>query len=52
LKLAPGQKQGGFKYNPDEGTYHLKDGFSLPTDIYSNLFAHQKEGIKWLYGLY
>lgn len=24
----------------------------MPTDIYTNLFAHQKEGIKWLYNLY
>jgi SNF2 family DNA or RNA helicase len=53
IKLAEGQKPGGFKHDKDDtGNYFLPEGFNLPVDIYSNLFHHQKEGISWLYSLY
>ena len=40
LKLAPDQPKGGFKYNPEEQSYYLQSGFSLPKDVYENLFEH------------
>ena len=52
LPLAEEQAEGGFKYDKAKLTYHLQDWFSLPAQIYENLFEHQKQGIKWLYELY
>lgn len=52
LTLAPGQDEGGFKYNAEEKEYILPDYFSLPEHIYERLFEHQKKGVIWLYNLY
>ena len=52
LDLAKGQPKDGFKYNPDSDEYYLKDFFSVPAKIYTNLFDHQKEGVRWLYDHY
>lgn len=52
LKPAPDQPKEGFRVNEEEGTFYLTKGFSLPSDIYENLFEHQKTGVTWLYKLY
>lgn len=52
LKLAQGQKKGGFKVDPKTHKYYLPEGFELNGDIFNNLYLHQKEGLKWLYELY
>lgn len=38
--------------DPKSHKYYLPEGFELTSEIYNNLYAHQKEGIKWMFALY
>ena len=40
LELAPGMKEGEFKFNKDSNDYILKDGFFLEGALYNKLFDH------------
>lgn len=40
LKLAEEQQVDGFKFDPEDPTYYLPEGFCLPPKVYENLFEH------------
>lgn len=36
----------------DNGMMHLGKGFYLYRDLYNSLYAHQQQGVLWLWSLY
>lgn len=38
--------------NKEDERFYLPGDFSLPIQIFENLFDHQKDGVKWLYNLW
>ena len=42
----------GFVENKIDGTCWLDDEFTIPASTHSKLFPHQREGVKWFWGLH
>ena len=50
--LPLGASEEDFRFDNVDSLHYLRGGFSLPDTLFASLFPHQREGVRWLYGLY